>query len=216
MTAILQWLEQGGTVMWLLLGLSLISWFWLIERGLWLYLFQKKQKRLLQEVSYLESSSEEKETALRNMDTHPLGMAFRDYRDDLAMPQSSAQEAEASLVVKIKKWLATCERGLTTLEVIAAVAPLLGLLGTVIGMVEVFRVIALEGTGDPALLASGISKALNTTVFGLCVAIPAFIGHRFFDRKIEAWSHLIEAASLSVKQSVLRISNTSRGENTRA
>lgn len=77
------------------------------------------------------------------------------------------------------------ERYLTALGTIAAIAPLLGLLGTVIGMIDVFTVIRLEGTGDPNQLAGGISEALITTAAGISVAIPALIFHRMFTRRVD-------------------------------
>jgi biopolymer transport protein ExbB len=77
------------------------------------------------------------------------------------------------------------ERYLTALGTVAAISPLLGLLGTVIGMIEVFTVIRVEGTGDPNQLAGGISEALITTAAGMSVAIPALIFHRFFTRRVD-------------------------------
>ena len=77
------------------------------------------------------------------------------------------------------------ERYLNTLGTIAAVAPLLGLLGTVIGMIKVFTAIMLQGTGNAQVLAGGISEALITTAAGLTVAIPALFFHRFFVRRVE-------------------------------
>ena len=76
------------------------------------------------------------------------------------------------------------ERYLNTLGTIAAVSPLLGLLGTVIGMITVFSEIMVHGTGNAGILAGGISEALITTASGLTVAIPALIMHRYFHRKI--------------------------------
>ena len=77
------------------------------------------------------------------------------------------------------------ERFLAPLGTIAAVAPLLGLLGTVIGMIKVFTAIMLEGTGNAAVLAGGISEALITTAAGLAVAIPALMLHRYFERQLD-------------------------------
>ncbi len=77
------------------------------------------------------------------------------------------------------------ERYLNTLGTIAAITPLLGLLGTVIGMIKVFTAIMLEGTGNAAVLAGGISEALITTATGLSVAIPALIMHRYYLRRID-------------------------------
>jgi len=77
------------------------------------------------------------------------------------------------------------ERYLTALGTIAAISPLLGLLGTVIGMIKVFNAIMMEGTGNAAVLAGGISEALITTATGIAVAIPALVFHRFFTRRVD-------------------------------
>jgi biopolymer transport protein ExbB len=77
------------------------------------------------------------------------------------------------------------ERFLNTLGTIAAITPLLGLLGTVIGMIDVFSAIMIHGTGDASRLAGGISQALITTASGLTVAIPAIFFHRFFMRRVD-------------------------------
>lgn len=77
------------------------------------------------------------------------------------------------------------ERFLTALGTIAAITPLLGLLGTVVGMISVFTTITNLGVGNPAELAGGISQALITTAAGLSVAIPSLIFHRHFRGKVE-------------------------------
>ncbi|MGB5325433.1 MAG: MotA/TolQ/ExbB proton channel family protein, partial [Pseudomonadales bacterium] len=78
------------------------------------------------------------------------------------------------------------ERYLNTLGTIAAVSPLLGLLGTVLGMITVFSELMMHGTGNVAILAGGISQALITTASGITVAIPALMMHRYFQRKIDS------------------------------
>ncbi|BFM16347.1 MotA/TolQ/ExbB proton channel family protein [Maricurvus nonylphenolicus] len=78
------------------------------------------------------------------------------------------------------------ERYVGALGTIAAIAPLLGLLGTVLGMIKVFTAIMLQGTGNAGVLAGGISEALVTTAAGLCVAIPAMMAHRYFVRRVDA------------------------------
>ncbi len=77
------------------------------------------------------------------------------------------------------------ERFLNTLGTIASITPLLGLLGTVIGMIKVFAVITTQGVGDPAVLAEGISEALITTAAGLTVAIPSLMFHRYFRGRVD-------------------------------
>jgi len=78
------------------------------------------------------------------------------------------------------------ERFITTLGTIAAISPLLGLLGTVVGMVKVFAAITAHGVGNPTVLAGGISEALITTAAGLTVAIPALIGYRYLRSRIDS------------------------------
>lgn len=78
------------------------------------------------------------------------------------------------------------ERGLVVLEVIASIAPLLGLLGTVLGLVDVFHVVSKIGVGQTAAFSSGIAKALITTVVGLIIAIPSLVAYSYFSKKVSA------------------------------
>ena len=93
--------------------------------------------------------------------------------------KESIQEAASHVIHEL-------ERYLNTLGTIAAVAPLLGLLGTVVGMIKVFAEIMAQGTGNASALAGGISEALITTAAGLSVAIPALIMHRYLTGRIDA------------------------------
>lgn len=77
------------------------------------------------------------------------------------------------------------ERGLVALEVVTTVAPMLGFLGTVIGLVDVFHAIVKSGIGQTSAFAGGIAKALITTVVGLVIAIPSLIIYRYFTNKVE-------------------------------
>jgi biopolymer transport protein ExbB len=95
-------------------------------------------------------------------------------------------------------------RFLNTLGTIAAITPLLGLLGTVIGMVNVFAAITTHGVGDPSVLAGGISEALITTAAGLCVAIPSLIGYRYLRGRIEALVVQMEREALTLVEALLR------------
>jgi biopolymer transport protein ExbB len=91
---------------------------------------------------------------------------------------------ESVLQETILRELPRVERGLSLLAVFGAIAPLLGLLGTVTGMIDTFRVITLFGTGDPKLMSGGISEALVTTELGLAVAIPIMLAHTFLARRV--------------------------------
>lgn len=90
------------------------------------------------------------------------------------------------------------DKYMTTLGTIAAIAPLLGLLGTVIGMIDVFSVITAQGVGSPTELAGGISKALVTTAFGITIAVPALIFHRFFRGRINDYAVEMEKEAIKL------------------
>ena len=85
------------------------------------------------------------------------------------------------------------ERYLTTLGIVAAVTPLMGLLGTVVGMIRVFRELVASGPGQAAALAGGIAEALVTTAAGLTVAIPALVCHRYLLRKVDELAVALDA-----------------------
>jgi biopolymer transport protein ExbB len=90
------------------------------------------------------------------------------------------------------------ERFLNTLGTIASISPLLGLLGTVIGMIKVFTVITSMGVGDPSILSEGISEALITTAAGLSVAIPSLMFHRYFRGRIDGLIVTMEQEALKM------------------
>jgi len=92
---------------------------------------------------------------------------------------------ENSLQEAILKEIPPLERFLSTLGMLAAIAPLLGLLGTVTGMIDTFFVITQHGTGDPRLMSDGISVALVTTMLGLYVAIPIMLVHTLLSRAVD-------------------------------
>ena len=105
---------------------------------------------------------------------NPLGRVFEAAEKDKS---EDTDNLELILDEAITREIPVLEKGLPMIKLLAAVAPLLGLLGTVTGMIATFQSISLFGTGDPKLMASGISQALVTTMLGLCVAIPLLFLH---------------------------------------
>jgi len=97
----------------------------------------------------------------------------------------SRTDMENALQEAILNEIPSMERFLSTLGMLAAIAPLLGLLGTVTGMINTFHVINYYGTGDPRMMSGGISEALVTTMLGLSVAIPIMLVHTLLTRKVE-------------------------------
>jgi biopolymer transport protein ExbB len=99
---------------------------------------------------------------------------------------------------------ASLERYINVIGTIASVSPLLGLLGTVSGMIKSFNIISLQGVADPASLAGGISEALITTAAGLVVAIPAFVIYRYLTNKADALILEMEENSIRMVDLVKR------------
>lgn len=106
--------------------------------------------------------------------SNPLGRVLNAYHSNR---DADVETLQLKLDEAILKDVPSLERGLGTIKILAAVAPLLGLLGTVVGMIATFQAITLFGTGDPKLMAGGISQALVTTVLGLVVAVPLILMH---------------------------------------
>ena len=94
------------------------------------------------------------------------------------------------------------ERYLNALGTIASITPLLGLLGTVIGMIRVFSIITTQGVGDPGVLAGGISQALITTAAGLTVAIPSLFFHRYFRARVDELVVTMEQEALKMVEAM--------------
>lgn len=112
-------------------------------------------------------------------------------------PKASREDLEEALFEKFLEATPPLQRGLPLIAIASATAPLLGLLGTVTGMMETFRLITVFGTGDAKSLASGISEALVTTEFGLIVAIPSLIAHSLLSRKVQGIKSTMEMTSLA-------------------
>jgi biopolymer transport protein ExbB len=105
-------------------------------------------------------------------------------RDGINARKEDRETLESVLQESILRELPRLERGMSVIAVFGAVAPLMGLLGTVTGMIATFRVITLYGTGDPKLMSGGISEALITTEWGLFIAIPTMLIHTFLSRRV--------------------------------
>src|SRR5690606_33723437 len=110
---------------------------------------------------------------------------------------------------------ARLERVLPFLKLAAAIAPMLGLLGTVTGMIKTFQAIALHGSGDPKLMSGGISEALVTTVEGLVTAIPILLLHSLLTAKSQTLSALLEAHASAALAARLERRNALADEDNR-
>ena len=128
-------------------------------------------------------------------DSNPLGRVVQAYYKD---PDADTETLELRMDEAVLKETPAIERWLGAIKILAAVGPLLGLLGTVTGMIEVFQSITLYGTGDPKLMAGGISQALITTVLGLVMAIPLVLIHALLSSRAKGIIQTLDEESVGL------------------
>ena len=188
--------QAGGWLMIPILLCSVISAAICVERFWTLRSEQVAPRHLLVRVWNWIKNSEMDNRRLKELRSgSPLGQILAagivSHRQGRDLMKESIEEVANQVVHDM-------ERYLSTLGTIAAITPLLGLLGTVIGMIKVFSAIRLEGTGNAAVLAGGISEALITTAAGLTVAIPSLFFYRFFLRKVDELVIYMEQEALKL------------------
>lgn len=171
-------IEQGGTVGYVIIVLGIFGFLVSIERWLFLSGASTKVRRQLK-------------SAEPNQD-NALGRILAVYHQN---KEIDTETLELKLDEAILKETPKFEKRQGTIKVLAAVAPLMGLLGTVVGMIETFQAITLFGTGNPKLMAGGISQALMTTVMGLVVAIPLVLMYSLVAAKSRGLVEILEEQS---------------------
>ena len=198
----IEFIQQGGVVMYIILAASILSLTIIFERA---WSLRRSIVIPLADVRNIEA-------AVRGGDVKE---AMRICQNHTAMSRilwvALANRGVSRAVLKEileeegRQEVAHMDRFIGVLGVIAAVTPLLGLLGTVIGMIEVFQQISLVGLGKAGALAGGISKALNTTAFGLSVAIPSLVAYRYYESRVDRFV-------LEIEQHALRFIELLKGE----
>ncbi len=173
--------EQGGTVGYVILAVGLIGLLIAIERFISLTIVGGKIKRQLKQAT--PSSN------------NPLGRVMQVKTDN---PTADSETLELKLSEAILREVPKLARNLTFIKIISVVAPLLGLLGTVTGMINTFQAITLFGTGDPKLMAGGISQALVTTVLGLVVAIPTLLLYTVLNTRSRGLISILQEQSAGI------------------
>ncbi|MGY8986245.1 MAG: MotA/TolQ/ExbB proton channel family protein [Sphingomonadales bacterium] len=173
--------HQGGQVGYLIAALGVFGILLVIERFIYL---SAVSGRVRKQIRTGEPSEK-----------NPLGRVLKVYHDNKNV---GVETLELKLDEAILKETPSLERFLTMIKLISAVAPLFGLLGTVTGMIATFQAITLFGTGDPKLMADGISQALVTTVLGLVVAIPTLLLHSMVAGMSKGIIHVLEEQSAGI------------------
>ncbi len=192
--SLIAFFQAGGTVMYFLLAASIIALTLIFERAWSLRRSAVVPMKQVQDVERAVKSGnvDEAMRVCRESNTtmgRILWVALKNRGVGRGVLKEILEEIG-------RQEVAYLDRYINLLGVIASVAPLLGLLGTVIGMIEVFDQISLVGVGKADVLAGGIAKALDTTVAGLCVAIPALVAYRIFESRVNNFVVEIEHHAL--------------------
>ena len=187
--------KAGGIVMYPLAAIALLALLMVIERGIVYYRLLRGHARTCGAIAGELRSGSTK--AIVSVKQAPAPMARLWTRGTEAL-QRSGDDVEETMQEAIIAELPGLEKHLSSLAVFAAIAPLLGLLGTVGGMIKTFEVITQHGTGNARLLADGISEALVTTQVGLAIAIPVLLMHAVLSRQAKKIVAKMEQLALTV------------------
>jgi biopolymer transport protein ExbB len=166
MEPIMTYIDRGGVIVYVLIGLNILGFAIMLWKLVSLWIARRHQETMVEQI-----------------------VSFVRADDHEALETSRLHSA-------INTRIASLEYGLGVVRTIASIAPLLGLLGTVVGVLNAFDAISAQGLGDPSVFSSGISVALITTVAGLIVALPHYIGYNYF---ISVLDHL----EISIEKQVL-------------
>ncbi len=192
------WFDRGGVVMWAIAALAVLALLIFLERMLAFLVFF---------VRVLAAERRGPAVSISSGNTLLAPVAV------IQSGQGNIEEIEADGAHAVLQLQAYIRRGISLLAVVASVAPLLGLLGTVTGMIGTFAMITEHGTGDPRLLSGGISEALLTTQFGLMVAIPALLFQTTLYRCGDGILRRIEAFALAALQIRIDIADAQVEQN---
>ena len=173
--------NAGGVVGKIILGLLVIGLSIAVIRGVSLLM---ARQRITQQLKNPEQLTD-----------NPLGRILAVYQKD---KHRSVEALELRLLEAVVDEQMHLEKGLSMLKLLAALAPMLGLLGTVTGMIETFQVITQFGNGDPKVMAGGISMALVTTVLGLIAAMPLLLAHNILSSQAERIRNVLEKQGIGL------------------
>ena len=202
LSVFLDYVDKGGIIFILLIFFSIISLSIILLKFLQFYSINssnlyKLEKKILQ----TEDQTELDEIYnIFKIDNKPLFSLLNKSINVLKKNSLKEEEKISEVSILVNKEIDKLEKLLPSLDIIAQISPLLGLLGTVIGMISSFNQLELGGTTvDPSVLAGGIWTALLTTAVGLIVAIPALISHHFFEKKIQDFQNIINNILVLIK-----------------
>jgi biopolymer transport protein ExbB len=195
----IQWFARGGPIMYPILACSIIGLAVFLERLAFLRRKHLLPERFVRAVTRAWQRGEyDVVWHLCHQQEVPLA---RILRAGLLKVKQGPQEVERAIEVSGSHEAGVLEANLRFLGAISNIAPMLGFLGTVTGLITAFNVIAAQGTGDPKLMADGVSEALITTEFGLFVGIPALGAYHYLRGKVDRLLHQMEAITIDLLSS---------------
>jgi biopolymer transport protein ExbB len=203
---------KGGPIVWPILGILGLALFILLERFFFFYRRQIRVEPFMAKLRQLvdQGNWEECKTLLSAEKNRLIPKILL---TSLPFRKQKREDMENALQESILGEIPKIERFLSTLGMLAAIAPLLGLLGTVTGMINTFHVITYYGAGDPRMMSGGISEALVTTMLGLTVAIPIMLVHTLLSRRVETQIGQMEEKAVSFVNMVFKQKALGKVEN---
>ena len=177
-------LKGGGVLAYPIIGVGLIALVLILERTFVLTRIKSTSSKRMDNIMSCAEKNDW-ESCNKFCDENSEFPTCRVLRSTMAHLGETQEVIENAMQEAILRELPRMERFLPTLSILAAVAPLLGLLGTVTGMINTFNILTIFGTGDPRMMSGGISEALITTQLGLAVAIPVMLCHHMLERRVD-------------------------------
>nr|WP_320190183.1 DUF3450 family protein [uncultured Desulfobacter sp.] len=197
---------KGGPLVWPILAILGLAALILLERAVFFWRHQIRIAPFMAKLSSLMESGNF-QACRELMEANKQGFIPQVLLKALPARQQTRTDMENVLQEAILAKIPAIERFLSTLGMLAAIAPLMGLLGTVTGMINTFHVITYYGAGDPRMMSGGISEALVTTMLGLTVAIPIMLFHTLLSRRVETQISTIEEKSVAFVNMVFKARN---------
>lgn len=179
--SLLEMLPKGGPIVWPILLILILGMMIIVERTVFFWRRRMDGEEFIRQIA-CHAKEKDWQACAELYQNDRIKPVARVIAAGLACREMEREDMENALQEAILREIPAMERFLSTLGILAAIAPLLGLLGTVTGMIDTFHVITLHGTGDARLMSGGISEALVTTMLGLSVAIPLMLGQTLLNR----------------------------------
>jgi biopolymer transport protein ExbB len=201
-------LKSGGSLMWPICFVGILGAFIALERLLVLLRESKKTQQLSATVTPVIQQGKWDEAL--GMCSRSTASLARVLTAGINHRQEAPEVLESVIEEAIQGTMKPLDRNMASLQIIAVVAPLLGLLGTVTGMIATFQMLTIYGSGDPRMMSGGISEALITTEYGLFIAIPIILVHGYFQGRVNSIINTLE------EKAMMLVNAVKKGEGSRS